>query len=323
MDNPKVVICMSTYNGEKFLAQQLDSFIAQTHQNWRLIVHDDGSTDSTKQILARYADLDDRVRVVDDEGHLGIKRAFLSLLSKEDAELYAFSDQDDVWHEDKLAVLVARLRGEDPSVPTLIYSRFDEIDAQNQILPDRSSQAVYSTRLKDFLLINTATGCTCMVNHALRDQLIRPLTSLRLSAIHMHDWWAALVASALGQVIFVNQKLVSYRQHGNNVLGAPTGGRFLKRFGRFLEFRESRIVDSGTKQAGELLRLYGPQLSVDQTQLVAGVADLFHGWAPIKKQRFLKRQGLFIRSKFLNIETILLLWMFPSQRRRVFSRNEV
>lgn len=319
MANPKVVICMSTYNGEKYLDQQLDSFIAQHYQNWQLIIHDDGSTDGTKAIIRKYMEQDRRIRLIQNDGHLGIKKAFLTLLSQEEGEFYAFSDQDDVWHADKLDILVQRMQREDPLVPTLIYSRYDEIDGAGNPLPASTRNAIYSTKLKDFLLINTATGCTCLLNHSLRDELIRSTHKLNYSSIHMHDWWAALVSSALGQVIFVDQELVSYRQHGNNVLGAPDRANFVKRLGRFLQFRESRIVSSGSRQARELLRLYGSELGSEQTALIQGVAALFQGWAPLKKRRFLKDNGLFIRSKFLNIETILLLWMWPSLRERIFS----
>ncbi|MCT4384164.1 glycosyltransferase family 2 protein [Lacticaseibacillus paracasei] len=317
----KVVIVMSTYNGEKFLPDQLDSFIAQEYQNWRLIVHDDGSTDSTMQVLSDYAAKDNRIRVLENDGHLGIKRSFLSLLGQEEGDFYAFSDQDDVWHANKLSVLVTRMKQEDPVVPTLIYSRFVEINGQGEQLPGSPHKPIYSTALKDLLLINTVTGCTCMLNRALRECLLKRLSDLDLDQIHMHDWWAALVAAALGQVIFVDAQLVSYRQHKTNVLGAPGNDGFATRLGRFMKFRESRIVSSGSRQAGQLLALYGSHLRAMDRPLVAGVASLFKGWAPIRKIRFLKTQQLYIHSKFLNIELTLLLWMTPWDRARVFAHN--
>ncbi|WP_338217638.1 glycosyltransferase family 2 protein [Lacticaseibacillus salsurivasis] len=322
MQESKIVICMSTYNGEKFLASQLDSFIDQDYQNWELVVHDDGSTDGTIKLIQRYQARDRRIKLIPGDGHQGIKQAFLSLLTKVEGDYYAFSDQDDVWHANKLTTLLRTLASEPSATPTLVYSRYDEIDGAGNRIPRTGRQPIYKTQLKDLLLINTVTGCTVMFNRSLRNQLIAPLASLDIEALHMHDWWAALVASALGKVIFVDQELVSYRQHGTNVLGAPGHLDFGVRLRKFLHLAESRIVHSGSRQAQQLLSCYSNQLKSQQVPLVRGVANLFEGWHPLHNFRFLKTNHLFISSKFLNIELTILLFLPPRARRRVFARND-
>lgn len=321
MREPSILICMSTYNGEKFLQAQLDSFVAQSFQNWQLIVHDDGSTDASLKVLEDFAAREPRAKVLHNDGHLGIKRAFLNLLTEADTDYYAFSDQDDVWDPQKLAIMIATLQQQRETLPVLAYSRYSEIDSAGRPLSVPMRKPVYGTQLNDFLLINTVTGCTVVMNHALRDLLIQPLASIDFTALHMHDWWAALVASALGKVIFVDQALVNYRQHGDNVLGAPGHSSFITRLGHALQFKESRIVRSGCSQAKELQRLYRQLLPSGILAVTTGVAALFEGWQPIKKQRFLARNGLYIRSKFLNLETNALLWMPSGLRRYVLNRN--
>ena len=111
MTEKKVVILMATYNGQKYLKCQLDSIIQQTYRNWQLIIRDDCSKDNTVKIIQEYEKKDDRIKVIDNEGkNLGAIGNFFELIKKApDASYYAFSDQDDYWHEDKIEKAVERL----------------------------------------------------------------------------------------------------------------------------------------------------------------------------------------------------------------------
>ncbi|WP_203662652.1 glycosyltransferase family 2 protein [Lacticaseibacillus sp. 53-4] len=320
MTEPTITICLSAYNGERFLAEQLASFQAQTYQNWQLLIHDDGSTDHTVEIVRKYAQSDSRIHLADLGGHLGIKRAFIALLKEQDTDFYAFSDQDDVWEPEKLTTLVDALASENSEKPLLAYSRFSEIDSGGRPLPEDDRHPIYSTAFKDFLMINTVTGCTVLLNRSLRNKLLAPSVAVNYSLMTMHDAWAALVASAFGNVIFVDQPLVRYRQHGDNVLGAPGTANLLVRIARLLKFREAKIVGGNVRQTGEFLRCYQGQLAAKEAALAEGVAAIFDDWAPIKKISFLRREHLFVKSNSLNIQIKTLLWLPTPLRRYILGK---
>ena len=107
IENKKIDILMATYNGEKYLAEQIDSIICQTYKNWNLLIRDDGSSDNTFKILKEYEKKDDRIKIIKDKkGNLGIAKNFEELLKISSSELIMFSDQDDVWKKDKIKIML-------------------------------------------------------------------------------------------------------------------------------------------------------------------------------------------------------------------------
>lgn len=319
MSSAHVTICMSTYNGEKFISEQLDSFRNQTHENWSLVIHDDGSTDGTIDIIKNYSHVDQRIKLVSDDGHMGVKRAFLSLLKIEDSEYYAFSDQDDVWHSDKLAILLTDLQHRDSTVPTLIYSDFDEIDATGNDITDYSLDRHFQSDFKSFLHTNTVTGCTCLFNRSLRNLIVEHMDALNYDQMYMHDWWATLVASAFGTVLINRQRLVSYRQHGNNVVGAHTEPSFGGKLVRVLRLRNRYYIQEIQQQAALLLEVYGKQLSTEKRQNASTIGNMLTGWNPLKNWHALNAQGLLMKSWYYNAQIFLL--MFTPEKARMSHLN--
>lgn len=251
---PSIDIVMPTFDGGTYLREQVESIRRQTFQEWRLLFRDDGSSDETTTILASYVDEDpSRFVVVDGtDGRLGPMRSVDVLLHASTAEYVALADQDDVWMPDKLELVMADMARIEArtggSQPVLVHSDLEVVDSRmNVVAPSMARymrlDARRRTHVRQFLVQNTVTGCTVLVN--------RPLLSLALpipSGAVMHDWWLALVASACGSVGFVDRSTVRYRQHGSNAVGAKRAG-----FGRVGESRRARDRFEASFRQAELL----------------------------------------------------------------------
>lgn len=231
---PTIVILLSTYNGELYLKEQLDSLFAQSYGEFILLVRDDGSSDSTVQILADYAiRFPEKMHLTrDDTGNLGASGSFSWLMNhalEKRAELnldslyLMFCDQDDTWYPDKIARQVnAMVAAEaEMSVPTpvLVHSDLQVVASDNtpiaDSLADYQGLETQRNRFANMVISNLVTGCTALIN----EPLARRALPVPPQAI-MHDWWLALVASAFGKVVYLDTPLVHYRQHGNNTIGA-------------------------------------------------------------------------------------------------------
>ena len=251
---PLVDILMATYNGAKYLSQQLDSLLAQTHQNFRLLVSDDGSTDNTLALLETYRFRFGGRMVVVPYPHRGqgVVKNFENLMrtSLQDglARSVAFCDQDDVWLPHKIERCLQVLRAAEHSVgaatPCLVHSDLTVVGEALQVLApsfvqhQRMDPAACSALA--LLSINQVTGCTMMVNRALLE-LALPLPEETI----MHDWWCAVVSSS-GRRVFIAEALILYRQHGSNQLGAKD---------RSLRMRLLRLVTNGAGVLERVLRL--------------------------------------------------------------------
>lgn len=219
---PEVAILLSTYNGERFLTEQLDSFARQTHSGWKVWASDDGSRDGTRALLAEYQDKwpAGRLAVLDGPAR-GFVANFLTMTCHPDiqADYYAFSDQDDIWHADKLERALQWL-GSVPNDSAALYcSRSVLVDANNHEIG--VSPMCGKPSFANALVQNIAGGNTMVFNRAARALLQQAGTELPLA---YHDWWAYLAVSGCGgQVLFDPVPSLRYRQHGANLVGMQTG----------------------------------------------------------------------------------------------------
>ena len=207
-------------NGEAYLQAQLDSFKAQSHVNWTLWVSDDGSTDNTLSILTRFKSdfSSDKVTIVAGPKQ-GFAANFLSLITKtaEVAAFYAYSDQDDIWQPNKLALSMEWLLGIEKEKPALYCTRTELIDGNGQHL---GFSKIWPRRpgFQNALTQNIAGGNTMVFNHAAHQLLFEAGGQLDVFA---HDWWTYLVVTACGgEVFFDSTPTLQYRQHANNLVGA-------------------------------------------------------------------------------------------------------
>lgn len=250
----KVNILMSTYNGQQFLAEQIRSIQEQTFADWTLLIRDDGSSDQTKDLLQEFARQDSRIRLIDveEQKNLGVIKSFHRLVHYEKADYYFFSDQDDVWLPDKLEVSLQEARLYPTDQPLMVYMDLTVVNQDLQVMSEsmiRSQSHHANTQLVQELTENTVTGGVAMINHALAE-----LWS-GTEDILMHDWYLALLASALGTLVFIDKPGELYRQHADNVLGARTLSKRFKKWIRphilFKVYWE--LIKNSQKQASFLL----------------------------------------------------------------------
>lgn len=220
----KIAILMATYNGEKYICQQIDSILSQTCKDWELYIHDDGSTDNTIAAVESYVEkYPDKIHLIDGKSTGGAKYNFFYMFGQVEAPYYMTCDQDDVWLEKKIELTYDKmLTIEDKAdIPCLVYTELRVVDSELNTIADTMSEYqsldCHKRTINQFILQNSVTGCTMMVNRALRDKMLR-ITNIDNTI--MHDWWAALVAAQFGKTAFIDEPTILYRQHGDNSLGA-------------------------------------------------------------------------------------------------------
>ena len=220
----KIAILMATYNGEKYICQQIDSILSQTCKDWELYIHDDGSTDNTIAAVESYVEkYPDKIHLIDGKSTGGSKYNFFYMFGQVEAPYYMTCDQDDVWLEKKIELTYDKmLTIEDKAdISCLVYTELRVVDSELNTIADTMSgyQSLdcHKRTINQFILQNSVTGCTMMVNRALRDKMLR-ITDIDNTI--MHDWWAALVAAQFGKTAFIDEPTILYRQHGDNSLGA-------------------------------------------------------------------------------------------------------
>lgn len=291
-------ILMATYNGEQFLRPQLDSILQQSNQDWLLLIRDDCSTDATVQIIKEYQLLrPEQIELIRAEQPSGsAQNNFFQLLQYSEADYVMFADQDDVWLPQKIQVTLDKMRQMEQdygtNMPLLIHTDLAVVDAAlrviNPSLFQMQNMDAARNKLNNILVQNIVTGCTMMVNRALLDWV----TEIPKHAI-MHDMWLALVASAFGQIGFVDQATMLYRQHGDNANGAKnvkTLQYFLWKLRCGQEIHQNLLKQYG--QAGEFLECYQSKLSQEQKELLRAYS-LFQDKTMIKKIIALRKFRLY------------------------------
>ncbi|HEM2808821.1 TPA: glycosyltransferase family 2 protein [Streptococcus suis] len=285
----KVNILMSTYNGQQFLAEQIRSIQEQTFSEWTLLIRDDGSTDQTREIIEEFEKKDSRIRFIEKATHknLGVIKCFHHLLRYEKADYYFFSDQDDVWLPDKLEVSLREAQSYPADQPLMVYMDLTVVNQDLQVMTEsmiRSQSHHANTQLVQELTENTVTGGVAMINHALAE-----LWS-GTEDILMHDWYLALLASALGKLVFIDKPGELYRQHADNVLGARTLSKRFKKWIRphilFKVYWE--LIKNSQKQASFLL---DKPLSPADRELVQAFVTIMDK-TMLERYQTLKKYGL-------------------------------
>ena len=228
--NPKVQILLATYNGEKFIREQLDSIINQTYKSWEILIHDDGSVDNTISILNEYHNnYPKKIRLlIDQKIFSSASKNFFHLIENrsKEANLYCLCDQDDIWHKNKLDLIIERYNSTDYKKPLLIHSDLSLINARGKLLEKSHNKLI--NQQKNFitkegsLYYNPVPGCAMSINSALADKI-----SFSKYMV-MHDWWILLSAMHVNTtVLYIDLPLVAYRQHSGNVLGYKKNNIFL------------------------------------------------------------------------------------------------
>jgi rhamnosyltransferase len=237
-------ILLAGYNGEKYIGNQLDSLLAQTYTDWKLFIRDDGSTDQTVSIINKYRARDNRICLLhNSEKNLGSCQNFATLLSisRNQFQYIMFCDQDDFWLPFKIEETLTHMRDVEAhygkETPLLVYTNFQYVDDHLKVIESKkkfNSTKVSKLRFANLLAQNPAYGCTMMLNK----QLAAIAGVIPLQAEN-HDYWIALVASALGEIAYLNKRTILYRQHNSNISTNYNSSSFIKRFKRILLQRKN------------------------------------------------------------------------------------
>lgn len=254
----KVTILMSTYNGEQFLAEQIESIRQQTYTDWQLLIRDDGSKDRTREIIQDFCQKDNRIHFVNPDSveNLGVIKSFFHLLKHQMSDVYFFSDQDDVWLPEKVEMQLEEAIKYDDNQPLLVYTDLKVVDQELNVVHEsmiRTQSDHANTELLQEITENTVTGGVSMINQALADLW----TGQEEYDLLMHDWYLALLAAAFGHLVYIDRPSELYRQHSNNVLGARTLRKRMQNWIRpyILFAKYWKLIQDSQEQAKNLLAL--------------------------------------------------------------------
>lgn len=210
-ENNDVAIIMSTYNGEKWLKEQLDSLINQTYKNIKIYIRDDGSKDNTLNILKEYEKKESNITVFSGE-NLGYVKSFFEILKNvTDCKYYSFCDQDDIWHEDKVERAVKMLDKEENNKALMYFSDYDFYDGDMNFTGHFTGNKK-GPSFRNSLVDVISLGNCIVINDIVRQKMVLSGPEY----VFAHDWWAYCIASGMGKVIYDKTPTIKYRRHGNN-----------------------------------------------------------------------------------------------------------
>lgn len=219
-NNVTVAVLLSTYNGSKYISQQLQSLLEQNSNDFKVFIRDDGSSDNTIAICQAYCEEypDKFTMLIDDKGNLGVTRSFSELLSNIHSEIYMFCDQDDIWLENKVKnakdnyfKYTAKYGTQ---LPLLFFTDLLPFQDNGTILSDsflKSIDVNPNPSFEDIIFSSPVWGCTTYFNNALKS-IALPMPNY----IRYHDYWLCILAFLNGKLIFINEKDIKYRLHSSN-----------------------------------------------------------------------------------------------------------
>lgn len=220
-NNYDIALLLACYNGEKYMREQLESLYGQTFKDWTLFVRDDGSTDSTMDIIKEYQAQYSNIVVIDNNGkRLGARDNFMALLENVDSQYYMFVDEDDVWLPNKIRNEYEKIKMLDTNKPALVITNLKLVDGNLNVI----SESFWKSIKFDYRVFNSfryqsymcyVTGCTMLFN-----QKAKAVSFPMPSYAPMHDWWVAVsVYKYGGNLGFIEEPQMLYRKHGDNATG--------------------------------------------------------------------------------------------------------
>ncbi|WP_314590264.1 glycosyltransferase family 2 protein [Paenibacillus terrigena] len=257
----KVQVLMSTYNGEAFLDEQLQSILQQSYTEVSILVRDDGSKDNTVSVIDRIIEKNPGEIVLISGVNLGVVQSFFELLrvSDDDASYYCFCDQDDVWMSDKIERAIRGLQS--CTAAGMFFTSTMLVDQDLKEIKVWPSPHEREPSFYNSLVQNIAVGATMVINKAARDLLICKIPNT--NNLLMHDWWAYTCISAFGEVLYDSNPTIYYRQHGKNVVGGNTTviQKWKKKWESFRKHSGDKLL---RRQAIEFANHYGSQLEAEK-----------------------------------------------------------
>ena len=226
----KVDILLATYNGEKYLKEQIESILNQTYKNIQIIISDDCSKDATREILKEYEN-NEKIKVFYQEKNLGYVKNFEFLLQQVESDIYMLSDQDDVWKKEKVEKTIEKLKQENLD---LVFGDLEVVDenlntickSYNKYMHLEHKIEKYSKDYRLQYIYNCMTGCTMASKKEWLDKILPLPTN---SKYMIHDYWIGLIIALNGKVGYLKEPYILYRQHGNNQVGISKASHKFKK----------------------------------------------------------------------------------------------
>ena len=298
-----VAVLLSTYNGEKYLKEQIDSILNQIGLNVCVFARDDGSKDSTVNILKEYSENYSNFSYYCGL-NVGPAQSFFELIKQSpNSDYYAFADQDDVWDQNKLECAVKMLSKKDASIPQLYYSNLRIVDQDLKYYRMSHQKPYIHKKRYSALAEGCATGCTIVINTVARDFLKDKLPS----ECTMHDNWIYMVCKLFGEVNYDFEGHISYRQHGGNVIGTYLGKKnaktYIKRFKRLF----NRNLQPRYKNAISFWNAYGDLLNADDRKKVLEIVHYKNSFINRCKLLFDFDIGYEVRSRDIRYRILIIL----------------
>lgn len=272
-------ILMASYNGEKYIAEQIESLLGQTFTDWRLLIRDDGSSDNTPAIIESYAGkYPGKIQVIhDSENCRSATKNFFELLKHASADYVMFCDQDDVWLKYKIEItydFMIKTESENPGRPVMVFTGLKVVDAELRSLDQLMSLDFHESRytFRELIPCNCAAGCTQMLNR----ECWRGVGGFQ-EGILLHDWWTSLYAAAFGVIERVPMALILYRQHGDNVIGTEgeTFSQIIMRYVKY-PFARASCANSYNKSMALVFReRFSALMSPYQLNLINTYLEMF------------------------------------------------
>ena len=216
----KIDILLATYNGSKYLHEQLDSILSQSYENINVIIRDDGSSDNTVMIIKEYEQKDNRVKLLSDNlGNLGFVRNFEELMKNSTSEYLMFSDQDDIWYNNKVETSYKRIKAIEEkngkSCPILVHTNSKimnyETRTKSLFISDCAKNSSFENSFFNFFV----QGSTMLINASLKREAL-PFSK----EVYLHDRYLHLIAEFIGIRSYIDVPTMDYRQHSNNEIGS-------------------------------------------------------------------------------------------------------
>lgn len=289
--SPTTHILLSTFNGEAYLNAQLESLLSQGNSDIYITIRDDGSSDGTPSMLKEYANNNKNIKLILGS-NVGAVHSFIELLKlhKNSHGYFAFCDQDDIWHRDKIDRAVSALESSAQPERTLYFSRLALVNqdgAQIQ-LSDVPTHLTFNNALVE----NVVTGASAVFGSGIRDLMLMG----RPECMVWHDWWLYLVATALGRVIYDEVPSIQFRRHGNTQtnLRVRSHESIAQKMRAFIRIARRKRKVHPFAQAACFGEVYRPLLDQRQLLLIAKIGKL-------RERRLLDRaRFLFDRDFVLN-----------------------
>ena len=285
----KIIMC--TYNGERYLRQQIQSILENTRTDWHLYISDDGSSDATVEIIESYQKAypgkisggKHKIRNGSAEHFLEMVKTTADEMQEEDFVMLC--DQDDVWNRDKIEItyraMKKLIKHHGNGIPLLVCSDVCVTDENLQVIAPSFAKAnhynVKKMAFAQLMMENKVQGSTIMINKALAGMIDRIPKHMK-----MHDCWLGLIAAAFGKLMYINRPTMMYRQHVDNVMGNTDFWTDMRNKIYNLD-KQRAIVMSTTKQIKDFIEIYGDRLSDSRKKEAFAFAGL-------PQQNFVKRR---------------------------------